>query len=59
MQTWAYCDECAEWFICVRGINGVVADWSCPVCGLYPVSIEQWDVAACSSPGSAPAVLPS
>jgi hypothetical protein len=43
VQTWGYCDECAEWFVCVRGIDGVVADWHCPVCGLRPVSIEQWD----------------
>ena len=43
MQIWGYCADCRNWFVCVRGIDGVVADWSCPVCGLRPVSVEQWD----------------
>ena len=43
MQIWGYCAGCGEWFVCVRGIDGVVADWNCPVCGLRPASIEQWD----------------
>ena len=43
MRIWAYCKGCEEWFACVRGIDGVVMDWRCPVCGLQPVSIQQSD----------------
>lgn len=41
VQIWGYCVECAQWFACLRGPDGTVADWSCPVCGLAPVSVEQ------------------
>ncbi len=43
MRIWAYCKGCEEWFACFRGIDGVVADWRCPVCGLQPVSVQQSD----------------
>lgn len=43
MQIWGYCAGCDDWFVCPRGVNGVVASWTCPVCGLQPASIEQWD----------------
>ena len=45
MQMWGYCGDCNEWFLCVRRIDGVVADWTCPVCHLRPVAVEQHDVA--------------
>lgn len=43
VQIWGYCAGCDDWFVCPRGVNGVVASWTCPVCGLQPASIEQWD----------------
>ena len=41
MQIWAYCQECTQWYVCVRTADGPVADWACPVCGLPPVQVTQ------------------
>ena len=50
VQIWGYCDECSQWYACLRASDGTVAEWGCPVCGLPPANLEPRDPSMAPDP---------